>query len=74
VSRYYDNDDPAPADLGHAIPKAETAAALLVIRADLSELWIPKSMIHDDSPCYSMKSGPGKLLVEQWWANKNGVC
>lgn len=60
--------------LGKAYPKKETAKALLVKLADEDEeRWIPKSCIHDDSEVYSMKSGDGELVVEEWYAEKEGI-
>jgi hypothetical protein len=50
----------------------ESDKALLVV-IDEFEVWVPKSLIHDDSECYSMKSGPGTLIVPTWWARKEGV-
>jgi oxalate decarboxylase/phosphoglucose isomerase-like protein (cupin superfamily) len=53
--------------------KHETAAAILVETDDGTVCWVPKSAIHDDSECYSLKSGPGDLIVARWWAEKEGV-
>lgn len=61
--------------MGSATPKRETDKALLVFVDDLDdEIWIPKSAIHDDSECYSMKGGAGDLVVEDWWAEKEGYA
>jgi adenosyl cobinamide kinase/adenosyl cobinamide phosphate guanylyltransferase len=51
---------------------AETDKALLVL-VDEMETWVPKILIHDDSECYSMKSGPGEMLVPEWFARKEGL-
>jgi hypothetical protein len=65
-------EDDAAVSLGNAVPKTETAAALLVMLTEsMNDLWVPKSCIHDESECYSMKSGPGVLKVLAWWARKN---
>ena len=50
----------------------ETDKALLVLCEGM-ETWVPKSLIHDDSECYSLKSGPGEMLVPTWWAEKEGL-
>jgi hypothetical protein len=50
----------------------ETAKALLV-RVDEVEVWVPKSLIGEDSECYSQKSGPGDMIVPEWWARENGL-
>jgi hypothetical protein len=75
---YYDDDEEdgtafEGTDLGQATPKAEKPLALLVMLKDLTDKWIPKSVIHDDSECFSMKSGAGKLVVARWWAEKEGL-
>jgi hypothetical protein len=62
-------------NLGNAAPKRETAKALLVwLESDGEEHWIPKSVIRDESECYSMKSGDGDLIVEDWFAEKEGLA
>ena len=50
----------------------ETDKALLVLVEGM-ETWVPKSIIHDDSECYSLKSGPGEMLVPEWFAEKEGL-
>ena len=86
--RYYDDDghgssfdpdderghDVESRDLGTATIVKETKLAFLVLRDNMDELWLPRSVVHDDSEVYSMKScGPGKLVVHAWWAEENGV-
>lgn len=34
-------------------------------------IWIPKSVIHDDSEVYKPGTS-GKLVVKSWWAEENG--
>jgi hypothetical protein len=39
-------------------------------------MWIPKSVIDDDSDVYDNTSGadgPGDLIVAGWWAEKQGL-
>lgn len=61
-------------NLGPAEPMRETRGALLVIlELDGVQRWIPKSVIDNDSECYSVKSGPGDLIVSGWWAKKEGL-
>ena len=60
--------------LGEATPLRQTDKALLVrLESDLEEHWIPQSVISDDSECYSMLSGPGTLIVQRWFAEKEGL-
>lgn len=47
-----------------------TKKALLVVCAD-GEVWIPKSVIHDDSEVYE-EGHAGKLVVKRWWAEQRG--
>lgn len=49
----------------------ETEHALLV-SVEGEEVWIPKSVIDEDSECYSMKSGAGTLIVADWFGRKQG--
>lgn len=61
-------------NLGKATPVRETDKALLVLfEEDDEEHWIPKSVIDDDSECYSMESGAGDLIVATWWAEREGL-
>lgn len=53
-------------------PVRETDKALLV-EVDGEQKWCPKSVIDDDSEVYSMKSGGGTLVVQRWWAEKEGL-
>jgi hypothetical protein len=62
------------ANLGPAEPIRETDKALLVrLDSDGEEHWMPKSVIDDDSECYSMKSGAGDLIVAAWFAAREGL-
>lgn len=51
--------------------KHETDKALLV-DIEGEEVWIPKSVIDDDSEVY--KSGTeGTLIIPEWFSKKNGL-
>lgn len=58
----------------------ETAKAILceVDGPDLDtvQVWVPKSVIDDNSEVYSLKSGqePGTLVVQTWFAEKEGLA
>lgn len=62
-----------PARIGEAKVLRVTDKALLV---DLEgeEVWVPRSVIHDDSEVYSEKNGEGELVVALWWAEANGYA
>jgi hypothetical protein len=52
----------------------ETDKAILVENDSLpnSELWIPKSCVHDDSEVYK-RGDEGTLVVFEWFARKNDL-
>lgn len=51
----------------------ETAKALLV-RVGSRELWVPKSLVDDDSEVFDAdENATGKLVVPLWWAEKEGL-
>jgi len=62
-------------EIGYAKVLRETSAAILVQVGDY-EYWVPKSVVHDDSECWSAKDGQneGKLIVADWWASKEGLA
>jgi hypothetical protein len=53
-------------------PIAATDKALLVL-VGLDQVWIPKSLIDDESEVYSMKSGAGVLVIPGWLADREGI-
>jgi hypothetical protein len=52
-----------------------TDKALLVnLVEEGKEVWIPISVIHDDSELYDDDdNSDGEVVVQQWWAEKNGL-
>lgn len=50
----------------------DSGKALLFKTDDLGEVWVPKSVIHDDSEVWEMGQDPGTLVVQGWWAQKQG--
>lgn len=58
--------------IGDAKVIRETDKAILVILEDDREVWIPKSVIHDNSEVWSEQNGSGMLVVAAWWAERNG--
>jgi hypothetical protein len=53
--------------------KTETAKAILCVFADQSEHWIPKSVIDEDSEVFDQEHGKGELIVQRWFAEKEGL-
>jgi len=54
--------------------KKETDLALLVEGECLPKgtLWVPKSVVHDDSEVFE-EGHEGKLVVKEWFAEKEGL-
>jgi len=50
-----------------------TELALLVELETGETVWIPKSVIHDDSEVYDEDSAEGEVVVQEWWAKKEGL-
>lgn len=57
--------------LGNTKAIKATEKALLV-EVDGDEVWIPQSQIDDDSEV-SKEGDEGKLVISQWFANKEGL-
>jgi hypothetical protein len=71
VRTFHDDEDDKVTVLAKAT--GGTAKALLVL-VGTKEVWIPKSVIHDDSEIYNEKhTTEGKLVLKGWWARKEGV-
>jgi hypothetical protein len=52
----------------------ETAKAILVEAKDLpgGQLWIPKSVLHEDSEV-NEEGDEGRVVIKTWWAEDNGL-
>lgn len=50
---------------------AQTTKAIHVF-VDGEGLWIPQSVVHDDSEVWK-KGDEGTLVLHLWWAEKNGL-
>ena len=50
----------------------DTDLAVLVIIEEEEEVWIPKSVIHDDSDIFEADQ-EGELVVPEWFAKKNSL-
>ncbi len=60
-----------PVNLGEWTGHKETEKALLVTSDIEPDMWVPKSVIHDDSEVYG-EGHTGDLIVQRWWAEANG--
>jgi hypothetical protein len=57
--------------LGKSKVLRATAKALLADTPDHGELWIPKSVIHDDSEVFDDgENDSGDLVIDRRWAEK----
>jgi len=54
------------------ICEKETAKAILVKTPGGVTVWVPKSVVHDDSEIYG-EGHKGKLVVARWFAEKEGL-
>lgn len=61
--------------LGDAKARRFTGKAVLVVLYDKDdkELWVPLSQIHDDSELFDEENTEGKLVVNRWFAEKEGL-
>lgn len=51
----------------------DSGKAILVEAEALDEpTWVPKSVIHDDSEIWEEGQEDGDLVVQDWWAEKEG--
>lgn len=53
--------------------KVDRPKAILCVFDDQSEHWIPKSVIDEDSEVYDAEHSKGTLIVNRWFAEKEGL-
>lgn len=70
----YVRDDSAdePVQFDNVVGMHATDRALKVLM-DGKELWVPQSVITDDSEVYGI-GHTGRLEVKGWWARKEGLA
>lgn len=68
-----DDDDDTKVSLGQAKIIATTDKAIRVELDTTHTLWVPESVIHDDSEVFKGCDGAGDLVVKAWWAEKQGL-
>lgn len=61
--------------LGNSCVVFSTKDAILVkLDTDNSKLWVPKSVIHEDSLLWKGEKGEeGDLVVQEWWARDKAL-
>lgn len=73
MTRYSDNSGSEPFEYPENVfvKRATDKALLLDLGEDGGEIWIPKSVVHDDSEVYdASEHNAGKLVVFKWFARK----
>lgn len=61
--------------LGYGKVKKGSDKALNIELATGETVWIPKSVIDDDSEVYDEdKNSEGEVVVATWWAEKEGLA
>ena len=72
--RQRDQDSDDAFTLGKARVVRDTDKALLVyVEGMKKEIWIPKSVVHDDSEVYNTTdSSEGEFFVKTWFAKNEG--
>jgi hypothetical protein len=58
--------------IGKGRATAQTKDAIRVSLQSGIELWIPQSVIHDDSEVFE-RGGTGNVVVAEWWADVKGL-
>lgn len=64
-------DDRLGADFQVVRVLDERAKAIKVRLSNGDDKWLPKAVIHDDSEVFEL-GHKGKLIVFEWWAEKEG--
>ena len=61
--------------LGRGVCDAETARAIHVVLdgGDPKGLWIPSSVVHEDSEVFT-RGATGSIVVAAWWAEENKLA
>ena len=71
MAKHFKKDDEEKVEWEDCICVGETERAIKVAGVENTPVWIPKSMIHDDSEVFALE-GDGTLVVKRWWAGKQG--
>jgi hypothetical protein len=66
-------DDEGKVSLGKATIIKTTDKAINVRLDGVGTIWIPESVVHDDSEVFKGCDGSGDLIVLSWWAEQEGL-
>ena len=61
------------ADFDNVVVRAHSHKALRVELDDGALIWVPKSVIADESEVFDEDNGEGRLIVQEWWAEQKGL-
>jgi len=62
-----------PCEIGNGKCTRCTKLAILVVMSNGDEVWMPRSVIHDNSEVYD-DGHDGKIIVHEWWAEERGYA
>jgi hypothetical protein len=65
-----EGDEPFVMGQGKCIRATDKA---VLVRIDDKEIWVPQSVVHADSDVYRAND-EGKVVVQAWWAERNGYA
>jgi hypothetical protein len=68
------NQGEEPTVLGDGKITRETDKAVKAELEDGREIWIPKSVIHDDSEAWDRENNEGTIVCKRWWMERNGYA
>lgn len=69
----FDDDGSNPCLIGRgACLRTSNLAILVCINGEDEDIWIPKSVVHDNSDVYDSVGQRGDVVVKHWWAEKEG--
>lgn len=57
---------------GTRVIRESDSGLALLIEIEGKEVWVPKSVIHDDSEVYD-EDHEGELVLKEWWAEEKGL-
>lgn len=68
------NDESVSLGRGSVRAATDKALQILLVDDDNRLVWIPRSVIHDDSEVFDSKdNATGEVVVKSWWAEKQGL-
>lgn len=70
-----DGDDRVSLGVGQVTLASDLALRVSLAEHDGRNLWIPRSVLHDDSEVFDDKANAfGRVIVKGWWARERGFA